>query len=157
MAFRVTRVEGYCDQTKAELNQEWAGLGVEARGLLAELGLAVEAARKFIETADLAALDRAFGLTRRLCFPFDELRAKARALEVFELDQLLSFETPTREWEDSWSAKVVRLGGETRADFRCRECGWEFSFVSEVGVHEELELPFGEFACPICETEGNSS
>ncbi|MGE4206356.1 MAG: hypothetical protein AB7J86_37210 [Vulcanimicrobiota bacterium] len=125
----------------------------KARESWHRLGEVLDLIRSFAETADLAALDRGLGLCRNLVFDFDELFARARLVGAGELEERLSVPALEREWQEKWQARVARQHGQTRAEFHCKTCGWTFAYTCEVGVHEELELPFEEFDCPVCEVE----
>ncbi len=114
------------------------------RGALAHI-------RQFTEEVDLGALDRGLAGARAEIFPFDELQALARRMNLPELaERLFVPEALERGWQEAWEGSVTRHEGETRAVFTCRTCGWELTWVEEVGSAEELELPFSELSCPLC-------
>lgn len=127
------------------------GLRLQAVDAIEQTGAALDHAAAFASNKDLSALDRAFGLAARYRFPLDELAARARQAGWPELSRRLNYDGPDhRQWQEQWDSRVTRHHGVTRATFRCKTCDWDFTFVSEVGSVEELELPFEELSCPFC-------
>ena len=153
-AFHFDRLEkAFLEASRVEVEEKnWVARVGEVRERLAP---AFAQARKFAEEKDLAALDRAFGLCASLRFEFEELLARGHHLFEGELwcRHLVAPPRQGRDWQQSWGAEVTRHQGLTTVDFKCRTCGWEFRFVSEVGSAEEAELPFEELECPDCTGE----
>lgn len=158
-AFHFDRLEKAFEQGVDPL--EVAGLDPvwlrKAEDLRAKFSPAFDQARRFAQEKDLAALDRAFGLCASLRFDFEELLARgAHLFSSPPSNWRTALEAPPREgrdWQQRWGAEVTRHQGLTTVDFKCRTCGWEFRFVSEVGSAEEAELPFEELECPECTGE----
>lgn len=128
----------------------------QALGALSRMDEAMARARAFVEEGDLADLDRALAAARQAAWSFEEVFAAARDGEgvVGEIPARLRVEPRVeREWQREWSATVTRHQGESRATFRCKECGWEFSYVEEAPAGE-LEVPFSSLACPLCHPAG---
>ncbi|MCA9794560.1 MAG: hypothetical protein KC910_22285, partial [Candidatus Eremiobacteraeota bacterium] len=104
-------------------------LARRAAELWDRLGHGLELIRAFAEAADLAALDRGLGICRGLVFEFDELFARARLVPAGELEAQLRLPALEREWQQQWQARVARQHGQTRAEFHCKKCGWEFAYT----------------------------
>lgn len=121
--------------------------------LLESLGGAIDHLRIFAEQADLGALDRGLAAARTLRFPLDEAAARAELVGGLLREftpRVWSDPTVGRPWQKDWEASVVRHMGESRVTFVCKTCGWDFTYVAEVGSAEELELPFRELECSLC-------
>jgi hypothetical protein len=88
----------------------------------------------FLETADLAFLDRALGL---LPDPPDET------------PQPLEVRKPVVK--DGWEVSSTRIRDISRADFKCRNCGWEVTLSQEHSPNTEMRLPFDNLVCPVCD------
>ena len=117
------------------------------------LRVALDHIRTFTEEADLGELDRGLAGARAEIFAWDELRALARLLALPELaEEIFVVESLERPWQEQWEATVTRHQGESRAVFACRTCGWELTYVQEVDSAQELEMPFSEIICPLCES-----
>lgn len=121
---------------------------------LETLGRALDALRRFTEEKDLGSLDRGLALARQARFPLDEAVAAAGLVggTLTALPPLLWLDpAPSRDWEEGWQALVQRQHGETRATFRCKQCGWEFTYTRESSSSEQLELPLSDLDCPLCD------
>lgn len=132
-------------------NDEERAFGERLERAVQALRVAMAQVRRFTEEVDLGELDRGLAGARAQIYPFDELQALARRLQLTELAEgMFVLEALERGWQRSWEASVTRHQGETRAVFTCRACGWELTWVQEVGSAEELEMPFAELSCPLC-------
>lgn len=90
----------------------------------------------FLETADLAALDQALAMVGEP-----------------KPDQLPRLEARPPAFDETWSVKTTRIRDVSRADFRCKRCGFELTFALEHPPNTEMRLPFEELTCPVCEEE----
>jgi hypothetical protein len=88
----------------------------------------------FLETADLASLDRALGL---LPDPPDET------------PQPMAVRTAVVQ--DGWEVSSTRVRDVSRADFKCQICGWEITLSQEHSPNTEMRLPFENLGCPHCD------
>lgn len=93
--------------------------------------------RKFLETAELSALDRALALLP----------------EPPEEGPLPPLEEATPAWYDGWQVVSRRVREITRVEFRCRTCGFEIDFSAEHPANTEMRLPVDELECPVCAAE----
>jgi hypothetical protein len=98
----------------------------------------LEMTKLFAESAELTKLDLALGLARESRLEFSALAAQYPLLENLFV----------REPEES--AAVVSTIDWTS---RCLTCGWELSYTAEVRATEQLEVPFDELECPLCQAE----
>jgi hypothetical protein len=92
--------------------------------------------RRFLDTAELSALDRALAL---LPEPEEGQRLPDLALPA--------------SWKDDWSMSSRRLRDVTRVEFRCPVCGWEIAYSMEHPANTEMRLPFEQLDCPLCVAE----
>lgn len=88
----------------------------------------------FLETADLAYLDRALGL---LPEPPEETLQPVKSRETVV--------------QDKWFVTSTRIRDISRADFVCRNCGFAITLSQEHGPNTEMRLPFENFVCPQCD------
>jgi len=93
--------------------------------------------KEFLETSSLGALDRALALLPQ---PQIDLQGRLPKLEMEE----------QRVGYDSWEVKSQRIREVSRADFRCRSCGWEITLSQEHEANTEMRLPFDRLDCPFC-------
>lgn len=93
---------------------------------------------KFLEEADLGSLDRALAL---LPEPSGE-----------RLPPILARPAVV---QGNWNVQTTRIREVSRADFRCRECGFEMTLAQEHPPNTEMRLPFDELVCPLCEEESS--
>lgn len=96
--------------------------------------------RKFLESADLSALDRALAILP----------------EPAEGEPLPPVEVPEAAWGDGWSVRSVRVRDVTRAEFCCQRCGFEIDFALEHPPNTEMRLPLENLNCPICDENGQA-
>lgn len=90
--------------------------------------------RRFLETAELAALDRALALLP----------------EPEDGKTLPSLELPAT-WKDRWKVRSHRMRDVTRVELCCPNCGWEIAYSLEHPANTEMRLPFDEIECPVCQ------
>ena len=107
---------------------------------------------EFCETADLGILDAGLGSCRQADFLLQEAEALQRRVAGIEplfplLQAPLDFEPPLENFE----IQVTRQAGVSRVNFRCPDCGWEFSYAREIDATDFLELPLSDFTCPLCQ------
>jgi hypothetical protein len=115
----------------------------------------LEMTKLFAESAELTKLDLALGLARESRLEFSALAAQYPLLEnlfVREPEESAAV-VSTIDWTSRWETRVQRHRGLSRATFRCLTCGWELSYTAEVGATEQLEVPFDELECPLCQAE----
>ena len=96
--------------------------------------------RRFLETAELSALDRALAL-------LPEPPAEGKLPPV----------TLPASWKDGWMVTSQRHRDVTRVEFRCPSCGWEIAFSAEHAANTEMRLPLETLECPSCETASLAS
>lgn len=90
--------------------------------------------RRFLETAELAALDRALAMLPE--------PAEGQSLPPLE---------PPPSWKDEWEVRSSRIREVTRLELRCRRCGWEIVYSLEHPPNTEMRMPFDDLACPHCD------
>lgn len=93
--------------------------------------------RKFLETAELSALDRALAM-------LPEPPAEGPLPPLQDV-------IPT--WYEGWEVTSRRIREITRVEFRCRSCGFEIDFSAEHPANTEMRLPMDALECPVCLTE----
>lgn len=121
------------------LNQSLSGLDfcilwqalADAHPELAPADLLV---RRFLDTAELAALDRALAMLP----------------EPPEGQRLAELEVPS-SWKDRWQVRSRRIRDVTRVELVCPHCGWEIAYSMEHPANTEMRLPFDEVECPLCD------
>lgn len=89
--------------------------------------------RLFLEKADLGALDRALALVGEP-----------------EGDEMPLLEVRPPAFSEKWSVKTSRIREVSRAEFTCRQCGFEIAYSLEHPANTEMRLPFDELECPVC-------
>lgn len=89
--------------------------------------------RLFLEKADLGALDRALALVGE---PIGE--------------RMSPLEVRPPAFSGRWSVKTTRIREISRAEFTCRNCGFELAYSLEHPANTEMRLPFEELECPLC-------
>lgn len=92
--------------------------------------------RTFLETADLSALDQALAMVGE---PKPE--------------RLPPVQARPPAFDENWWVKTTRVRDVSRAEFRCKRCGFELTFALEHPPNTEMRLPFDELSCPVCEEE----
>lgn len=140
------RLEGAAAQRGSELlhhllNQSLSGLDfcILWQSLVQEcpeLAPADSWVRRFLETADLSSLDRAFA-----ALPEPEEGVPLPGIEA----------TPV--WREGWDVASFRMRDVTRLELRCQACGWEIDFSMEHPANTEMRLPFSDLECPLCSDE----
>jgi hypothetical protein len=90
--------------------------------------------RRFLDTAELSALDRALAL-----LPEPSIE-----------DGLGKLEVPP-SWKDQWAVSSRRMRDVTRLELRCPRCGWEIAYSMEHAANTEMRLPFDSIDCPCCD------
>lgn len=90
--------------------------------------------RKFLETAELSALDRAFALLP----------------EPAEDEPLPPVSPPATPWREGWNITSSRMREVTRVELTCQSCGFEIAFSAEHPPNTEMRLPLDELECPNC-------
>lgn len=90
--------------------------------------------RRFLDTAELSALDRALAMLP----------------EPPEGERLPALDVP-RSWQDSWGIRCHRMRDVTRLEMVCPDCGWEFALSMEHPPNTEMRLPFDRPFCPHCD------
>ena len=151
-AHRLTLLERFLESVQVSE----MGLSMEAAAsltaVLNRVRQAVELTREFAETADLPKLDQAFGAARLSQHEFAALAIQHPVLHtLFEPETSDSSSAAGSDWTHRWETRVQRHRGISRATFRCLKCGWELSYAAEVGATEQLEVPFDELDCPLCQ------
>ena len=91
---------------------------------------------QFLQTAELGHLDKALA---QLPEPPEEVP--------------LPLETRGAVVQSGWEVHSTRIRDVSRAEFRCRKCGWEIAVSQEHEANTEMRLPFDNFSCPYCELE----
>lgn len=91
--------------------------------------------RRFLETAELSALDRALAMLP----------------EPEEGESLPAPELPS-SWQDGWAISSRRMREVTRLELCCPGCGWEFAYSMEHPANTEMRLPFEQLECPFCDS-----
>lgn len=147
---RLERVEGPAARRASELlhhllNQSLSGLDfcILWQSLAAdhfELAPVDHWVQRFLDTAELSALDRALVLLP----------------EPPEGEKLSKVEPPP-SWRDEWAVSSSRLRDVTRLELRCRQCGWDIVFSMEHPANTEMRLPFDDIECPYCDQETSLS
>jgi hypothetical protein len=89
--------------------------------------------RRFLESAELSALDRALAMLP----------------EPQEGEPLAPLQLPA-SWRDRWAVSSRRIRDVTRVELRCPECGWEIAYSMEHPANTEMRLPFEDIECPRC-------
>jgi predicted RNA-binding Zn-ribbon protein involved in translation (DUF1610 family) len=102
-----------------------------------ELGEVDVLVRRFLEGAELSALDRAMAL-----------------LPEPEEGQTLSPIPAPAGWQAVWTVRSQRMRDTTRLELRCPDCGWEIAYSLEHAANTEMRLPFEEIECPQCGRTG---
>lgn len=95
--------------------------------------------RRFLEEVDLSALDRALALVGE---PTGE--------------QMPPLEARPPVFSPKWQVRTSRIRDVSRAEFTCRECGFELTFSLEHAANTEMRLPFEELECPVCSEDSVS-
>lgn len=90
---------------------------------------------RFIEEADLSALDRALAMLP----------------EPLEGEPLPRPEGAPA-WQSKWMIRSQRIREVTRVVFTCPNCAWEIAYSLEHDPNTEMKLPFEELECPNCDT-----
>ena len=107
----------------------WQDLAAEHQ----ELAAADHWVCRFLDTAELSALDRALAL---LPEPAEGQRLPEVALPA--------------SWKDDWAVSSRRVRDVTRVELRCPGCGWEIAYSMEHPANTEMRLPFEQLECPLC-------
>lgn len=94
----------------------------------------------FLKTGDLAYLDRALGLLPD---------------SPEETPQPMDIRKPVVQ--DGWEVASARVRDISRADFKCKNCGWEITISQEHSANTEMRLPFDNLTCPICDDSSPGS
>lgn len=99
-----------------------------------ELAEADQWVKEFLDSASLAALDKALALLPQ---PSGEAP-----------EPLVAQATPLQE---GWRVVSHRVREVSRADFTCVSCGFTITLSQEHPSNTEMRLPFENFSCPNCE------
>lgn len=98
------------------------------------LGEVQSLVQQFLDKACLVSLDKALALVGEP-----------------EGEALPSIDVRPPDVSGTWQVKSTRIRDVSRAEFRCRDCGWEITLSQEHEANTEMRLPFDNMTCPYCD------